>query len=372
MADNYEEQDEDTTLTNPLVVEKYKFAARFANKAMDEVKKGAVEGASVFDLCCLGDKIILDECAKVYCKKGESQVDKGIGFPTSISVNDVVCHFSPDAEEGKNTKPLHEGDVVRIDLGCQIDGYVSTFADTLVVGKETVTGKKADVIRAAQSALDIVTHALRPGVSYYAITNLIEKVAQEYGVNSAEGVLSHRTSRYIIDTVHVITGKDTPEGKVRDMEIEENEVWAIDIVMTTGTGKLKNKESRPLVYKKTLDSSHQLKLQASRDVLNEVNQKCQTFPFSVRNLTQKRARIGLQECVRSDVIDPYPILYEKEGEHVAHVKSTILVTPSKIERITCTKFDEARYQTEKKITDAALLDWQLKSLKLKDKKDKSA
>ncbi|KNH05337.1 p45 [Perkinsela sp. CCAP 1560/4] len=374
MTDRYEEDgyssevEENTSITNPEVVQKYKFAAAFATKALKAIYKEAKKGSSVYELCCLGDKIITEECSKVYCKKGDNRVDKGIAFPTCISVNEAVCHFSPDLEESKNNQVLSSGDVVRIDLGCHVDGYCSVTADTFVVGEAPITGKQADVILAAHSALDIVTRALRPGVSYYAITELMEKVAKEYGVNCVEGVFSHRMSRYIIDGAHVIAGKDVPEGKVRDMEIEENEVWAIDILMTTGSGKLKERDQRPLVFKKSLDNNYQLKLQASRDVFNEVNQRFQTFPFSIRHLDQKRGRIGLQECLRNEMVDPYPILYERDGECVAHVKCSVLVTPTKIENITGAVFDESMYKSECQIRDETLLDWQLKSLKLKEKK----
>ena len=57
-------------------------------------------------------------------------MDKGIAFPLCISVNEVCGHFSPLKEE--STK-LKNGDVVKIDLGVHIDGFITMAAHTMVI-----------------------------------------------------------------------------------------------------------------------------------------------------------------------------------------------------------------------------------------------
>ena len=49
------------------------------------------------DLCGLGDKTVEAEAAKFYNKKDKdgNKIDKGIAFPTCVSVNNQVCHNSP-------------------------------------------------------------------------------------------------------------------------------------------------------------------------------------------------------------------------------------------------------------------------------------
>lgn len=53
-----------------------------------------------------------------------------------------------------------------------------------------------------------------------------------------EGVLSHQMKRFVIDGNKVILNKATPEHKVEEFEFEENQCYAIDIVMSTGEGKV--------------------------------------------------------------------------------------------------------------------------------------
>lgn len=59
-------------------------------------------------------------------------MDKGVAFPTCVSVNECVCHNSPLPSEPQ--EPIKEGDVVKVDLGVHIDGYVAVVAHTVVAG----------------------------------------------------------------------------------------------------------------------------------------------------------------------------------------------------------------------------------------------
>lgn len=77
-------------------------------------------------------------------------MEKGVAFPTCVSVNNVVGHYSPLKSEDSNVK---NGDVVKVELGCHIDGFVGQVAHTVVVGQKEVSGKKADVILAAYNAI---------------------------------------------------------------------------------------------------------------------------------------------------------------------------------------------------------------------------
>jgi len=56
-------------------------------------------------------------------------VEKGVAFPTSVSVNHTAGHYSPLAGD---SAVLAEGDVAKIDLGVHIDGFISVMAHTTV------------------------------------------------------------------------------------------------------------------------------------------------------------------------------------------------------------------------------------------------
>jgi methionine aminopeptidase len=65
-------------------------------------------GKSVAELCEAGDKLITEKLAKVY--KGK-KVEKGIAFPTCVSINNCCGHFSPLKEDSIELK---DGDVCKM------------------------------------------------------------------------------------------------------------------------------------------------------------------------------------------------------------------------------------------------------------------
>ena len=69
---------------------------------------------------------------KLYNKKvKDKKIEKGIAFPTCISVNEIVGHFSPLKGESRQLKA---GDVAKIDMAVQIDGFIAAAAHTIIIG----------------------------------------------------------------------------------------------------------------------------------------------------------------------------------------------------------------------------------------------
>lgn len=75
-----------------------------------QVLDKCVVGASVREICEYGDKLLLEETSRVF--KKEKELKKGIAFPTCISVNNCICHFSPIASEPDLI--LKEEDMVKV------------------------------------------------------------------------------------------------------------------------------------------------------------------------------------------------------------------------------------------------------------------
>lgn len=77
---------------------------------LKQVLEKCAVGSSVREICEFGDQLITDETSKVF--KKEKELKKGIAFPTCVSVNNCICHFSPIASEPDYI--LKEGDVVKV------------------------------------------------------------------------------------------------------------------------------------------------------------------------------------------------------------------------------------------------------------------
>ena len=70
------------------------------------------------------------------------------------------------------------------------------------------------------------------------VTDAIQKVAAAYDCKIVEGVLSHQLKQFVIDGNKVVLSVSNPDTRVDDAEFEENEVYAVDIVASTGEGKV--------------------------------------------------------------------------------------------------------------------------------------
>jgi len=246
-------------------------------------------------------------------------------------VNNIVGHFSPLSSD---QTVLKEGDLIKIDLGAHIDGYISIGAHSFVLTKNTVSGKQADVILACNMACDAALRLLKPGNKNTQITDAIAKIAADFKVNPVVGVLSHEMKRFLIDGEKVIINKTDVDQKVDEFEFAPNEVYAIDIVMSTGEGKPREIDERTTVYKRSPDTVYKLKSKTSRAILSEIDKHFPTFPFTIRALDEKKVRFGIKECRDHDLVYAYPVLAEKDGEFVAHFKFTALVLQSGTVRIT--------------------------------------
>ncbi|KAL0098227.1 peptidase M24, structural domain-containing protein [Phycomyces blakesleeanus] len=356
MADKAPEVD-NTTIADSNVVAKYKDAAIIANAVLEKVIKLCVPGAKILDICVQGDKEIVEAVKGIYNK---GKMTKGIGFPTAISLNNCIAHFSPLASDPEAELTLKEGDIAKIQLGAQIDGYCSSVAHTLVVGataQKPATGVKADVIQAAHTALEAVVRMIRPGNKNMEVTKVVDKIAEAYNTKAVEGMLTHQQLKNVTDGKKQII-LNPSENHLRDfqrIEFAENEVYAVDILISSGEGKVRQLDSRTTIYKKT-DVRYSLKMAASRHVLSEIQTKAGSFPFSLRDLEDERkARMGIVECAKHQTVLPYDIMYEREGAVVAQFLTTLLVTKNGNIMVTDPHFNPALVKSEKAVKDEEIL-----------------
>jgi curved DNA binding protein len=285
-------------------------------------------GADISTVCSQGDKFMEEELRKVYNNKKTKKMERGIAFPCCISVNNIMGHYSPMADESSLIK---EGDIAKIDLGCHLDGFVAQAAHTVFVSAnptERATGKKADVVLAAYHAMLAAQRTIKEMTTNTSVTSVIAQVCAEYETNPVEGVLSHKMKKHLIDGNDVIINKETPEQKVEEFELAPGDVIGLDIFVSTGEGKPKEGDYRTTVYKRELDTQYNLKIKSARAFFSEVNKKYPTLPFSIRAFEESTAaKIGVKECVNHDLISGYPVLVDKADEIVAQFKCTIAILP---------------------------------------------
>jgi methionine aminopeptidase len=324
------------------------------------LRKGwCVDGANILSLCEKGDKLLDDEVAKVYkgkkLSKGQCHNSlpkdppltiSGIGHPTTISPPSWVTPFTPlvsDAEDAAIT--LKSGEIVKIQLGAQIDGFGAIVCDTIVVPAEKgklaeISGRKADLLLASHYANELLLRLMiPPGLltsgqddekkkaaaekppSQTKINSLLEKVAKSYDCHIVQNTTCWLFERNEIEGKKKIILGPT-EGMKGEGSADVGEVWGVEMGLSLGSGKVKELEKRATLHRRTA-TTYGLKRPSSRQILSEVVKKFGTFPFSLRQLEDERAgKVGMVECVRSNVVREYKPAAEADGSPVSRLWTT--------------------------------------------------
>uniref|UniRef100_A0A7N8X8X5 Proliferation-associated 2G4, b n=1 Tax=Mastacembelus armatus TaxID=205130 RepID=A0A7N8X8X5_9TELE len=294
-----DDETQEQTIADDLVVTKYKMGAEIANQALKTVVAAATAGTSVLSLCEKGDAFIMAETGKIF--KKEKDMKKGIAFPTCVSVNNCVCHYSPLKSDPDVI--LKDGDLVKIDLGVHVDGFISNVAHSFVVGvtkDNPLTGRKADVIKAAHLCAEAALRLVKPGSQNTQVTEAWNKIAKSFKCSPIEGMLSHQLKQHVIDGEKTIIQNPTDQQK-KDHEKAEFEVNLF-----------------------LLSSPY--------------------FSFL----------LGVVECAKHELLQPFSVLHEKEGEFVAQFKFTVLLMANGPLRITNSLFEPELYKSEHEVEDAEL------------------
>jgi curved DNA binding protein len=363
-------------------VTKYKLAAEIVNNSVKKIIPLCVEGAKILDICLEGDKLIEQGTGAVWNKsvKG-AKVPKGLAFPTSISVNNCVAHFSPLASDPLSSQTLAKDDVVKIHIGAHIDGFAAVTAETIVVDaspENPVTGRRADVLKAAHTAAEVAMRLVRVGNKNWAVTDAVNKVAATWGCKPVEGMLSCQQEQNVIDGKKriVLNPSEAQKREFDTVTFAEGEVWGVDILVTSGEdGKARLEESRTTIYQKDSTVTYQLKMKTSRFVFSEVQKKAGAFPFNIRVLEdEKKARLGLQEAVQHGLVKPYEVIYTPPGTFVAGFHFTIALLPAGPLLLTHPPlwYKPELFKTENELEDEELKELLTKPLREKKVKKKKA
>ena len=268
----------------------------------------------------------------------------GISHPTTVSPGPFITPYTPlstDSEDAATV--LKSKEVVKIQLGAQIDGLGTIVCDTIIVSAKggEVSGREADLMLATYYANELLLRLMIPPgllasgsdeekqkassqkpITQSKITQMLEKVVKSYDCNLVEGTTSWLFERNEIEGKKKIVLAAADGSKAEGIP-ELGDVWGVEMGVSLGTGKIKTLDNRPTLHRRTTITYH-LKRPSSRQILSEIVKKFGTFPFSLRQLDDERAaKVGVVECVRQNVVRQYEVVSEKDSAPVARLLTTI-------------------------------------------------
>lgn len=152
------------------------------------------------------------------------------GFPKSVctSVNEVVTHGIP------GPYVLKEGDIINIDVTCQLNGYHGDTSKTYLVGNVTPVARRLvhTCLRALEEAILVVS---RPGTSFPDIGQVIQAVASEEGFSVVRDYCGHGIGRGFHEAPLVLHYRN--EGK--PIRFQEGMAFTIEPMINQGSWQTK-------------------------------------------------------------------------------------------------------------------------------------
>jgi len=227
-----------------------------------------------------------------------------IAFPCNISINEIASHYTPDDDIPRFKK----GDVVKIDIGVHVEGYIADTAKTLEIGTENHTR----LITASKDALDKAILSIKESVQTRTVGKVIEETITKHGFSPVKDLTGHSLEQYKLHS-----GISIPNyGSFFSQKIKKDMVFAIEPFATYGRGNIRH--GKPHIY-----AAGKTGTKAHRDI----GERFGALPFALRWVPEMSLDDlkGLRE---------YPELIESSGAIVAQSEHTVIVGESGCEVIT--------------------------------------
>jgi len=261
-------------------------------------------------------------------------------FPCNISINEITAHY---------TSPLHDktvlksDDLVKIDLGAHVDGYIADSAVTVVVGEdlsstsdESSLGEEEKelqllMIETAQEALENAISTVKDGVSVGKIGAVVEETVNARNLKPVSNLTGHSMERWILHS-----GLSIPNIKEENRhKIREGDVLAIEPFVTNGVGRVTDMKD---VYIFRFLRDRPLRMMQARKMLDNVGQNYRNLPFAERwlqeNFKGRQFNLIMRTLISSRALYPYHVLKEKSDARVAQAEHTVIVEPDGCKIIT--------------------------------------
>ena len=182
------------------------------------VADAAKPGVSTKELDGLAEEHILDA--------GGKPAFKGYrGYPATLctSVNDVIVHGIPSPSHR-----LREGDILGVDCGVVLDGFVGDAAVTVPVGE--VAEEAARLMQVTRKCLELAVEVVRPGRRLTDIGAVIQGHAEGSGYSVVRELVGHGIGRVMHEDPQVYNFG--PGG--RGPELRPGLVLAIEPMINAG------------------------------------------------------------------------------------------------------------------------------------------
>ena len=287
------------------IYDKYMRAGEIASKARN-YGKGLIKPGVLF----------LDVAEKVESKI--KTLGANLSFPVNIARNNLAAHYSPRHDD---TLKFEEGDLVKLDVGTHVDGYIADTAETIQVDTE----KYCDLIDASAEGLSTAIKNIKPGIKLAKIGEIVEKKINSFGFKPIDNLTGHSLKKYVlhsglsVPSVNDITNISKPEI---------DDVIAIEPFATDGKGHVVSGEGSNIYLCNNSIRSRLIRDKRSRILYQRFKKRYKTLPFCERWVEKDfdNGDMILRKLSYLGFLRHYPQLFEQNNGMVSQKEHTVIIT----------------------------------------------
>ena len=287
-----------------MQIEDYLKAGKIAGEVRENVRKKDWIGSTLEEICEYVESEIIKRGAKC-------------AFPVNTSLNEVAAHYTA---EPNDPKTVSDSDLIKIDLGAQINGYIADTAVTV-----NYDPQYDSLVQTAENALQSAMSMIKVGVKSKDVGRKIQNTIMDMGFKPIANLSGHSLDQY---TIHA--GKTVPNmWSIGSFDFSEDEAYACEPFVTAknGLGFVRNGKIKNIF---ALASRKRTKDDEADKVQDYIWNNFNMLPFALRWLLkeweEKEARKLLDILIKKKVVKAYAILVEASGKTVAQAEHTFIPT----------------------------------------------
>ncbi|PPU36943.1 MULTISPECIES: type I methionyl aminopeptidase [unclassified Xanthomonas] len=198
--------------------------------ALDQVP---LEGRSTLELNALVERMIVQELGARPASKGQY----GFEYVLNASIDDVVCHGVPSADD-----VLRSGQIVNLDITLEKHGFIADSSTTYLVGEVSYAARR--LVQTAYRAMWKGIAAVRPGAHVGDIGHAIARHAREHGYSVVKDYCGHGIGRQMHEEPQILHDSHPGTG----LPLQEGMVFTIEPMINQGRAAIRSQPDQWPVY----------------------------------------------------------------------------------------------------------------------------
>ncbi|MCL2142956.1 MAG: type II methionyl aminopeptidase [Methanomassiliicoccaceae archaeon] len=285
-------------MLTPDELEKLKKAGEIAAQALRLGMDMVAENVKLIDVA---------EEAESYIRKHGAKP----AFPCNLSINEVAAHYTPSVNDKMR---FDIGDVVKVDVGAHIDGFVGDTAGTVEVGTKSFKA----LIESSLRARDTVAEFIGEGVPLNEIGRAVDASIRKDGFRPIANLTGHEIKPYNLHSgLSVPSVNDNNRTLVR-----AGMVLAVEPFATNGQGLIRS--ARPgNIYK--IARERPISDPELKEFYDAISEDFVTFPFCERWCSHPKAGQMLNKLARHGILTVYQQLVEMKKGCVTQSEHTFYI-----------------------------------------------